>query len=139
MQSTNIRFYNTVEPGTSFIGIQLCFIHPGQGKVSTSILTAFVDGMVSIRMKQAVDPVNVKDKLKITANMICDIATVPIIDLKCKYQLEYTSSRVFNGTPVLWNMPRQSCFVYMIFEVVVVDKITITWIWDVTTTDQNSQ
>ena len=134
MQSTDIILHYTFEPGTSFVGTQLCLVY--QGEASTSMLTAFAEGRgkeVSIRMKRAVDPLNMKDQLKIAANAINDIASVPVIDMKCNFQLEYTSTKVIKQTPVFWHMPRQSCFIYIVFEVTVTDKTLITWIWNVTT------
>ena len=42
MQSTDIILHYTFEPGTSFVGTQLCLVY--QGEASTSMLTAFAEG-----------------------------------------------------------------------------------------------
>jgi hypothetical protein len=70
-RSIGKSFYYSFQPGTTTIGVEMCFVHPGNGEAKQSVLTGFaldVGKEVIIWMLRYTLPINASDTLLIATN-----------------------------------------------------------------------
>jgi hypothetical protein len=84
LRSTGAAFHYAFEAGTTSIGTQMCFIHPGQDEAKQSIMTAFAIGIgkeVTIRMMRVTDSMLANDKLRMRANTARNLEELPSMEV----------------------------------------------------------